>query len=96
MCYDKISNVKGREMRMKYVVVDDGLNDLVIVFPEMMEHSRMQHLPGTILSAGFIAVVDGKWSCYGKSVSLGLESRPKEDSKLANSMLKLETSRWDD
>lgn len=76
-------------MKMKYVVLDDGLNDNIIVFPETIQHSSFAMFSGTILSAGFISYTDGKWSCWGKSISLGLDSRPEEDSDIANRMLKL-------
>lgn len=74
--------------KMKYVVVDTGLVDAIIVFPDVIQHNQFAMFPGEILSAGFISMnSDGKWSCWGKSVSLGLNSRPEEDSAIANRML---------
>lgn len=71
---------------MKYIVVDTGLNDCIVIFPNQFNHSDIS-LPGTLLSAGFIEWDDHRgWVCFGKSVSLECKSRP-EDSALANRQL---------
>lgn len=71
----------------KYIVFYDeetGLESFKI-FPALHVHSDFRHLKP--ISAGFVMLVveDGValYHCYGKSVSLGLNSRP-EDSNLLN------------
>lgn len=64
----------------KYVCIDTGLNDVIIIFSDVVQHEFMEHLPGKIVSAGFINL--NTFKCYGKSVSLNTSSRP-EDTQLA-------------
>ena len=78
----------------KYVVVDGS----IIVFSEAIQHKAFAHMRPT--SAGFISIYaiesepNGigltdrivKFRCYGKSISLGLQSDPN-DSDLANRQL---------
>jgi hypothetical protein len=76
-------------LKTKYVVTEDGI---IIVFPELIQHSDFKHFNPT--SAGFISIGVNKegnptCSCYGKSVSLGLESNPEEDTKLAKKQLNM-------
>ena len=63
----------------KYVRTND---DDVIIFPTSMEHSTFKHLG--IESAGFISIDKDSVSCYGKSISLGLESKPSIDNLFAH------------
>lgn len=63
--------------RVKYINVEDN----IIVFPELMQHSQFRNMGPK--SAGFIAFGTDKWGnptcgCYGESVSLGLKSDPKD------------------
>lgn len=39
------------------------------------------HAPGIFISAGFCYIKDEKAVCYGKSVSMNLDSKPSEDSE---------------
>jgi hypothetical protein len=76
-------------LKTKYVVTEDRI---IIVFPELMQHSDFKHFNPT--SAGFISIGVNKegnptCSCYGKSVSLGLESNPEEDTKIAKRQLNM-------
>jgi len=69
--------------KLKYVRTGD---DVIIVFPEYIEHQRF--IPFSPKSAGFICIAPKKdltleISCYGESVSLKLKSNPEEDTKLA-------------
>jgi hypothetical protein len=69
----------------KYVIV----NGCAIVFSPAINHSDMVKYGQTCTSAGFVQFTSSKdeWdetiikaTAYGKSVSLGIESKPEEDS----------------
>lgn len=68
----------------KYIVFDNGLNDVPVVFPHHIEHStiaaQLQHW--TILSAGYVTFSPDGPSCHGESISLGVKSRTREDTLL--------------
>ena len=56
--------------------------DEIIIFPEVIQHSKFKHL--NPISAGFchINTDDQSVKCYGESISLNKTSR-KEDSDIA-------------
>jgi hypothetical protein len=68
-------------MAMKYVMLKlDGGELLPVLFPEFMQHSHMaQSVPATVVSAGRVALEDGKIIAKGASSSLKVASR-EEDS----------------
>lgn len=71
-------------MAKKYIVINNGgLAENVILFDEVIEHSRVGH-GFHVVSAGFWdhCPTKGNYWAYGKSTSLDIESRPEEDSKL--------------
>jgi hypothetical protein len=75
--------------KVKYVVTHDNN---IIVFSEAMQHSEFKHF--NPVSAGFISFGVNKQgnptcSCYGKSVTLGISSRPAEDTDLAKRRLNM-------
>jgi hypothetical protein len=87
----------------KYVVIDDGLNDVMYIFPNYVTHSDFVKNMGVnremVISAGFIAleVHFDQWTekhefigfdVYGKSISLDIGCRP-EDVKLLNRMFEV-------
>ena len=73
--------------QMKYIIVDDGMSDVPYIFPEHIEHTLMAGLVhGTAISAGFISFSIDSLVCYGKSISLDIESQP-EDSDLINKLI---------
>ena len=69
--------------KQKYIKTED---DVIIVFPELLQHSRFKGFKP--VSAGFISIGYSnkqqctQCTCYGESISLGLKSDP-EDSKIA-------------
>ena len=66
-------------MDLKYFVFDDGLNEVMVIFPSITKHDIVaQNL--NVVSAGFIDLTKGE--CYGKSIGLRKESRPERDSKI--------------
>ena len=73
-------------MNVKYIRTSDNA---IIVFPEFINHDTFRHLKPK--SAGFIAIgSNGKnepiIECYGKSISLDMESDPR-DTDLARSQI---------
>ena len=52
-------------MAMKYVILKlDGGELLPVLFPEFMQHSHMaRSVPATVVSAGRVALEDGKDHC---------------------------------
>lgn len=71
----------------KYVIVNNGFVDVIVVFPEVLKHSDFTESFSNIVSAGYIKLTDnGMFECYGKSTSLGIESRPF-DTDIANRQL---------
>jgi len=76
-------------LKQKYVMTE---NNVIIVFPELLQHSDFKHF--NPISAGFISFgvnKDGNHSCscYGESISLGLKSRPNEDTIIAKRQLNM-------
>jgi len=73
---------------MKYVVFIEKGNEVPLIFPEMVQHSRFEHLKP--VSAGFCSFSTTKMrmtpngsfvpavSVWGNSVSLGLNSRRQD------------------
>ena len=67
---------------MKYVRFKnlDGV-DCIILFPMIMNHDetvkRIRHVK--LISAGFVS---RRLECFGRSVSLNLDSKPIEDTEL--------------
>ena len=75
--------------KTKYVITEDRV---IIVFPELMQHSEFKRFNPT--SAGFISIGVNKegnptCSCYGESISLGLTSNPEEDTQIAKRQLNM-------
>lgn len=75
---------------MKYIVFNNGMNDIPIIFPNFIEHNVMaeKFTPWTPIRAGFIAFDwDGGLNCYGDSFTLKLKSNSKIDNCLINKAL---------
>jgi hypothetical protein len=69
----------------KYIVFDNGLNYVPIVFPNYVTHNSIAMMFGswTAEGAGFVRVdSDGTVEAYGRSVGLNLDSNPDIDTKL--------------
>lgn len=68
---------------LKYIIIPHNDFELMITFPDIIEHYHFVHASNiresTIISAGFI---NNKLECYGSSHSLGIKSRGTEDTKL--------------
>ncbi len=79
----------GREA--KYVVISDPTSisdEIIIPFSSTITHKVMaqrliQNDDEVIMSAGFIRFMGSDPVCYGRSISLGLNSRPEDDTLLA-------------
>lgn len=75
--------------RMKYILNDNGTP---YIFPDHIDHSYFRSMvcPGNeILGAGFVCISDNKYHCFGKSVSLKVESRNETDSDKLNQVFGL-------
>lgn len=72
--------------KTKYIIVVDAEHGMEIpyIFPDVIYHIEFARSIGEVaVSAGFCYINDkGSFVAYGKSESLGLESRPEEDSHL--------------
>jgi hypothetical protein len=76
-------------LKQKYIITE---NTEIIVFSELLQHSDFKSFKP--ISAGFISFGINKegnptCSCYGKSISLGLNSNPEEDTKIAKRQLNM-------
>lgn len=76
-------------MKSKYIVVEKNGLYLPIVFSELMSHSDIARaIGGKVLGAGFCYVnYVFTYTCYGKSTSLGINSREGIDSDILTEML---------
>ena len=72
-------------MKLKYVVTRYLQNETMFIFPEYVDHSKFARHMGLPLSAGFINMKEK--ACYGKSVSLKIDSNPEIDNILLKQML---------
>ncbi len=73
---------------MKYIVLDNDLNVIPIIFPDFVKHDMIHmYLGGKVISAGFIHFIQGRLECYGESISLKVKARPEEDTELVNKMI---------
>lgn len=70
-------------MSAKYVVImsEHGC-ECVVAFSEMLSHSQIARKED-VISAGMISFGEDGVACYGRSVTLGIDSRPTEDTHLA-------------
>lgn len=68
----------------KYIVFkNDFGQEIPLVFDAVLPHNSFKVL-GDIISAGFVQFSEEGACCFGKSISLKLDSRGKEDSELIN------------
>lgn len=82
--------------KAKYIVIDTGLNDEMIIFSFTLNHNDVaRNFDGKVISAGFIQFSSENdevvASCYGESVSLGIKSKPETDNIIAAQLL---GTRW--
>lgn len=73
-------------MKGKYIVFGDAGFPQAVAFSETIVHSDMARAMGArnVLGAGFFAVVNDRFECYGESISLRIMSRPDQDSDILN------------
>lgn len=63
----------------KYVIVDTHGIEVPILFSPLLSHTDVIGAGHRVVSAGFCQQnADGSFSTYGKSVMLGVVSRPKD------------------
>lgn len=75
----------------KYIIYDTGMNVVPVIFSELQTHAEVAqafYAHNKVIGAGFVFIdKDGKYACYGESVSLKVKSRGEEDSKFLNKYL---------
>jgi len=89
-------------MEKKYIVVRAVFSEQIIIFSAVLDHKTVAGNMN-VISAGFVDVMyyrdrddlipedfilKAKAHCYGESKTLGIKSRPKEDTILANILLR--------
>jgi hypothetical protein len=73
--------------KSKYVILDTGYIT-PIVFTDLLQHVDVANgIGGTVIAAGFCYIQDGRYVCYGESVSLRVKTRGAEDEKILNKYL---------
>jgi hypothetical protein len=79
--------------RSKYVVISVGSCPVPIVFSDLLQHAEVARpltngIPERVLGAGFCHIDEnGRYFCYGDSVSLKVKSRDDVDSAVLNKFL---------
>ena len=81
-------------MEKKYIVVHTMFTDCIIIFSLFLDHKTVAG-DMNVVSAGFMDIDYSRGRdiahCYGMSKTLGIKSRPFEDSILANILLRSES-----
>ena len=63
-----------KNMKLKKYIIFS--NDTGIIFPLSQSHCDVaMTIPHKPISAGFVTQEEGKFQCYGQSITLGLKSR---------------------
>lgn len=79
----------------KYIIADIVGNPTPIVFPDLLVHAEVASAFGVnrsgVSGAGFCTIDDSGYRCYGKSVSLKVDSNYDADSKILNRRLGVTT-----
>ncbi len=83
--------------KMKYIVIDGLMAETPYIFPDSVQHSYVAQALSSgannvVISAGFVVHRADGMQCYGRSVSLDIDSRPDVDSALINRLLGLDIS----
>lgn len=76
-----MDNTKLKYVRLKAY-------DEIIIFPMLLEHSTFKHL--NPISAGFCYIDNGKVSCFGNSVSLGIGSKDDDTQQATKQVFGIE------
>ena len=80
---------------MKYIVIQTESYSLPFIFSDISVHKDVatnltyNYPDAKVVGAGFVSVINDKFSCWGRSVSLCITSRKEEDSAILNQMLSL-------
>lgn len=78
---------------MKYIVIQTASYALPFIFSDISVHKDVatdltyNYPDAKVVGAGFVSVINNKFSCWGRSVSLRVPSRGEEDAAILNQML---------
>lgn len=80
-------------LKAKYLVLRQGGFEVPFIFSELNDHANTaSKLGGEVVGAGFCYIREDRYHCYGKSVSLKIESRGDVDASILNRLLGIETN----
>lgn len=73
-------------MTGKYIIFGDSGFPEAVAFSETIVHKDIANGLGAkhIIGAGFFMMIDGRFHCYGESISLDVKSRGVLDSEILN------------
>lgn len=74
------------DKKMKYLIMEDFAGQPVpFIFPRRVDHGDMrEQLPyGRVLGAGYVALEEGTFHCYGGCAELEVIARPEDAAMLA-------------
>ena len=74
-------------MKSKYIIFDVLGLEVPVVFCPVIQHEQIKLGNFKPVAAGFCRSMVNGWECWGKSVSLNLDSRPREDEFILNKHL---------
>jgi hypothetical protein len=77
-------------MKAKYIIIKQGNIEVPFVFSELNQHADVAYALGgvsNVVGAGFCAIDQDRYFCYGESISCKVKSRPEEDAKILNRLL---------
>ena len=75
--------------KVKYIITKDNE---IVVFGELMQHSDFRHLDpirAGFMTFGVSSQGNPSCSCYGRSVSLQMDSDPEKDTAIARRQLNM-------
>ena len=80
----------------KYLIVDTGTNEAVVIFSGFLSHDVVAgRLGSPVVSAGFVDFDQDGPHCFGKSTSLDIKSRGEADNALVRLSLRMKRNHSD-
>lgn len=75
--------------KSKYIVIEKSFAEVPVVFSDILQHADVARaLGGNVVGAGFCFITpEGRYKCYGESISCRVASRTTQDSAILNQLL---------